>query len=239
MLKVLIADDDLEFCKTIFNTLKNSNKEAIDFVNVSSNGKEALDYILNNKVDLLLLDLKMPKLTGIELLKEIKKIELIPNIIILTGDQLLLQEVFKINVPIRNAFIKPFNVDDLINLIDTIIEQNEFELITNKLYQNIVELLEQFNLNKGSVGYKYIVDCIIAYIENETIIDFKRDLYPKVAKKNTVKNSLRIQWALEKTIYAMNKYSDEKVINTFFPYGSPTPKSFIIRISNIIRDIKK
>ncbi len=58
MINLLIADDNYEFVKTVFNEA--TNIKNINIFNISSNGQEALECILNRDVDIVLLDLQMP-----------------------------------------------------------------------------------------------------------------------------------------------------------------------------------
>ena len=58
----------------------------IYIIHTTSNGKEALEVIRDQKIDLVTLDLNMPGLSGIEVLKEIKKIKPDVEIIIVTAE---------------------------------------------------------------------------------------------------------------------------------------------------------
>ncbi len=80
-LKVLIADDEVEFASTIVARLKLRSFAA----SMANSGKEALAAIEQEQPDVLLLDLKMPDLDGLEVLASLK--EKYPDlaVIILTG----------------------------------------------------------------------------------------------------------------------------------------------------------
>lgn len=80
-LKVLIADDEVEFASTIVARLKLRSFAA----NMANSGKAALAAIEQDRPDVLLLDLKMPDLDGLEVLASLN--ENYPNlaVIILTG----------------------------------------------------------------------------------------------------------------------------------------------------------
>jgi DNA-binding response OmpR family regulator len=80
-LKVLIADDEVEFASTIVTRLNLRNFTA----SMATSGKQALEAIKKAPPDVLLLDLKMPDLNGLEVLATLKKTS--PNlaVIILTG----------------------------------------------------------------------------------------------------------------------------------------------------------
>ena len=68
-LKVLVAEDD-EFNQELIKAIL--SKWDINF-DIVSNGEEAVNYVKNNNYDLILLDINMPKMSGIDALKEIKK----------------------------------------------------------------------------------------------------------------------------------------------------------------------
>ena len=67
--KILIVDDEIEYQKVLTLILSGVGYSIAS----CSNGIEALDYINNNIVDLVLTDLKMPIMDGVELIKKIKE----------------------------------------------------------------------------------------------------------------------------------------------------------------------
>lgn len=73
MIKLLIADDNFDFVKTIFNKISNNDIYDFKITKISSNGEETFNYILNNDIDVVLLDLEMPKLTRIRNIGKIKR----------------------------------------------------------------------------------------------------------------------------------------------------------------------
>lgn len=71
MLKILIVDDNLELNQLLFNQIKNYNEDEFIITNISSNGEDAYNYLLTHSPDIVLLDLQMPKLNGVELISVI------------------------------------------------------------------------------------------------------------------------------------------------------------------------
>ena len=76
MAKALVVDDS-KFTRTqITNALKEKQLEFVEAVD----GEEALSKLVNNQFDLILVDLVMPKMTGIQLIELIKKKEFNPQL---------------------------------------------------------------------------------------------------------------------------------------------------------------
>ncbi|MGN0605519.1 MAG: response regulator [Oscillospiraceae bacterium] len=75
MYKVLIADDDYAV-RYAYSKMKIWNENGFEITNQVSNGKLALDALKADKFDLIITDICMPMLDGIELLREIRKINI-------------------------------------------------------------------------------------------------------------------------------------------------------------------
>ena len=80
-IKVLLVDDEVDFVNTLAQRLK--MRELL--VDTVYDGSQALDFIKKVEPDVIVLDLKMPGLHGIEVLREIKKHHREVQVIILTG----------------------------------------------------------------------------------------------------------------------------------------------------------
>jgi DNA-binding response OmpR family regulator len=80
-IKVLLVDDEVEFVNTLAQRLKMRDL----LVDTVYDGPQALDFIRKIEPDVIVLDLKMPGLHGIEVLREIKKTRSEIQVIILTG----------------------------------------------------------------------------------------------------------------------------------------------------------
>lgn len=80
-IKVLLVDDEADFVNTLGQRLK--MRELL--VDIVYDGEQALSFIKKIEPDVIVLDLKMPGLHGIEVLREIKKIKSEIQVIILTG----------------------------------------------------------------------------------------------------------------------------------------------------------
>ncbi len=77
MIRLLIVEDNMYYSKYIINEIiKNSKNIKIEYI--ANNGKEALEIMKKRHFDLITLDLKMPKCSGIEVINQISNMKNIP-----------------------------------------------------------------------------------------------------------------------------------------------------------------
>lgn len=122
--KILIVEDDNFVAEVYFAKLTEMGYEAI----LAQNGVEGLAELKKNKVDLILLDILMPVMSGIEMLEEIKKQEDWKNIpvILLTnvGEKESIQKVRDFGV--KNYLIKShFTPAEVIEKIETVFKEKQ------------------------------------------------------------------------------------------------------------------
>jgi two-component system alkaline phosphatase synthesis response regulator PhoP len=76
--KILIADDDKIFCKIFKDSLHRDYPEKYE-ITTATDGEEGLKLAIELKPDLIVLDLKMPKMDGMEVLKALKEKGIVPK----------------------------------------------------------------------------------------------------------------------------------------------------------------
>jgi two-component system response regulator CiaR len=117
VLRVLVVEDSVEISEAIGFFC--SQRKDIDYQAMNT-GQEGLDRIRAEDFDLILLDLGMPDLSGMDVLLSLKLDGLIKsrNIVVFTAssNQDLLHELREMGV--KEIFKKPFSLDDLIKLIE-------------------------------------------------------------------------------------------------------------------------
>ena len=111
--KVLVIDDD-ESIRTLFECVV----EDLGFVcKVASSGEEGLKLIQSDEFAVIFLDIKMPKMNGIETLKEIKTINNNTVVTMMTGFSVddLVEEA--LNLKAADVLYKPFDVETLEEIV--------------------------------------------------------------------------------------------------------------------------
>jgi two-component system, response regulator, stage 0 sporulation protein A len=114
-IKVLIADNSIEFSE-LFSRYLSLNPD-ISIVGLAHDGAETLDMLLETKPDVLLLDLIMPRVDGLEVLQKIKGKIKKPFVIVISA--LGNDEVKKqaIDSGARHYFVKPLNMETVLTKI--------------------------------------------------------------------------------------------------------------------------
>jgi DNA-binding response OmpR family regulator len=112
-IRVLVVDDEPDFLKLIQRRLAKRNVH----VDTVTNGKAALAFLRENPVDVVILDVRMPGLSGIDTLKEIRKRFRDTEVIMLTGHGSLQSGIEGISLGAYDYILKPFSIDNLLGRI--------------------------------------------------------------------------------------------------------------------------
>jgi putative two-component system response regulator len=131
---VLVVDDDPSVCESAALLLK-----AYGYIVFVSNGAaEALDKINKEKIDVVLTDIKMPEVSGIQLLEKINGIHPGIPVILMTAYGNLDMAVDAIKKGAFDFLLKPFRPEQLIYAVDKAIRHNKL-IMMEKNYKNMLE----------------------------------------------------------------------------------------------------
>ncbi len=120
MRSILIVDDDINLCKALKDELVEAGYET-DYVN---SGDDALDYLSRKAADLILLDLKMPKKDGFEVLKELQQKETASKIIVLTAYTDVKSAIDSARMGANDFISKPYDIDELLLTIKNVLRKD-------------------------------------------------------------------------------------------------------------------
>ena len=148
MLKLLIADDERVIRETISRIIPWENFD-IELAGLAQNGLEAYDMILDYSPDIVLTDIKMPGMDGLELIKRISGTELNTQFIILSGygEFEYAKEAMKYGV--RHYILKPCNEQQILESVrevasdccrrkQELVQKSRQSLLTNIMQYNII-----------------------------------------------------------------------------------------------------
>jgi DNA-binding NtrC family response regulator len=120
--RVLVVDDEEDFLETLVNRL---GKRNIDATGVLS-GEEAVKVMNEKLFDVVILDIKMPGgMDGIECLREIKKIQPITEVILLTGHASVETSIEGMKLGAFDYLLKPIKLEDLMTKLAEAFEKKD------------------------------------------------------------------------------------------------------------------
>lgn len=134
---------------------------------LAENGKEAEDLLTKNPVDLILLDILLPDINGLDLLERLKALDPNPEIIMVTAVKEIQSAVRAIKLGAYEYIIKPFLVDDVINIINRALEKRNLMKQVTYL-RNELERVRPFDQIIGQdEGMNKIFDLISSFADSD------------------------------------------------------------------------
>jgi DNA-binding response OmpR family regulator len=168
-MEILIAEDESQIAEPLRKNFLEENHHAM----IAKNGQEALDLVEKIQFDVIILDWKMPKISGIEVCKMLRENGINTPILLLTALCQVTNKVEALNAGADDYITKPFSFNELLARVKAVkrrynieLEQLEYDILSVDLLNRNVdtnngkridltdkefELLKYFILNKGTV----------------------------------------------------------------------------------------
>ena len=138
---IFLIDDDKNILTSVSILLESEGYK----VNTFSDGESGLKAILENSPDIAIVDIKMPRLDGIELLKKLRKTSDLP-VIFLTSKDTEIDELLGLKIGADDYITKPFSQKILIERIRILIKRSELK---NK--NKVTKIDAKNSLKEGSI----------------------------------------------------------------------------------------
>ena len=121
--RIFFIDDELEVREAVTETLQQSDYEVSHF----ANGAGCLEELYSKKCDLLITDLKMPEMDGIDLLIEVKRLAPWIPVLVITGYGDIPTAVRAVKAGAKDFIEKPLNRESFLSKISTILSESASE----------------------------------------------------------------------------------------------------------------
>lgn len=186
MFNLLIVEKDPVLAKCLINCIC-KNFPNIRLYNIAISEQEAIKVLKEKKIDIILLDLNFPNISGKKIINyiSINKLHIYKNSIICIENSNNDSINFN-NVPYVFTSI-PYNANSnvLITTIRNLINNKIPEQNSTVIKEKINKQLHDLNFNFSYVGTKYLLDCIYEtyYLYNHHTINLQKDIYPIIAKR--------------------------------------------------------
>ena len=239
-IKVMIADAGEDFRSLMSDTL--SAEGDMEVVGTAADGAEALALLERETPDVLLLDLVLPRIDGIELLRRMAERGVQPVTMVVSAfyNQRMISRCAELGA---YYFIpKPCDVAALTEQIRRSVRDEPVILSTAltetrpaapDLETTVTEVIHEIGVPAHIKGYQYLREAILLTIADMEIINaVTKALYPAVAKKYGTTPS-RVERAIRHAIEVAWDRGDIDVLNSYFGYtiqnsrGKPDRKSVV------------
>ncbi|RKP55079.1 response regulator [Cohnella endophytica] len=145
MYNILIVDDEPLICRGLANLLESSGLN-IQNLYTANNGYEALDYLKMETIDLLITDIQMGAMSGIELMQQAKIIKPWVQVIVISAHETFQYAQLAIRLGARDYLIKPINSEQLLNSVRHVLLHMDRPVQDQK--ELISDLREHFRMDQ-------------------------------------------------------------------------------------------
>src|SRR5512139_1498363 len=143
--RIIVADDEESMRWVLSKALKKKGF----MVDLARDGNEALQLIRSNDYDLAILDIKMPGISGLDLLDKVRELKSDLLVVIMTAEASMRNAVEAMKRGAYDYLTKPFDLD----VIDAIIEKvNRARELTSQVTVLREELKDRYQLEKTIIG---------------------------------------------------------------------------------------
>jgi DNA-binding NtrC family response regulator len=154
--KILVVDDE-EIVRDVLSSLLTSENYSVDF---ALTGTQALEMARQRAYQVVLLDLMLPDMDGLQVLEEIRKFEEVPATIMLTAFGSIEKAVRATKLGAFDFITKPFKNDEMLLAVKNAIEQHQLREENARLKKSLRERFNYRNIIGKSSGMQQIYDLI-------------------------------------------------------------------------------
>jgi YesN/AraC family two-component response regulator len=162
--RLLVVDDEFSILTHLGQFLSGKGFNVM----LASDGKEALDIFRKRSVDLILSDVKMPGINGVQLLKAVKDVNPRIPVILISGYRDVNTVVDALKAGAENFLTKPLNMDELVSVVERSLNLSCIRLVTSEHFLQleqtttmevpsqsewICEVINQISLSAVAVGF--------------------------------------------------------------------------------------
>ena len=240
--RILIADGSEELCQRLKEALEQTPGWQVTAV--ATDGQQAVELLQQHRPDVLVLDLLLPRLDGIAVLRQAAQLKPAPVSLVLTGFLTEYAATAAAGLGVRYFMAKPCQLEAVAQRLREILQtENERLIPANRraganLEAMVTSVIHEIGVPAHIKGYQYLREAIkIAVGDLEVINAITKVLYPQVAKTFSTTPS-RVERAIRHAIEVAWDRGDLETLQRFFGYtisnskGKPTNSEFIALIAD-------
>ncbi|MDI6523677.1 response regulator transcription factor [Leuconostoc suionicum] len=184
MSKVLIVEDEENLAKFVGLELKHEGYEA----KTVNDGRSGLDLALENDYDVILLDLMLPELNGLEVARRLREVKKTP-IIMMTARDSVIDRVSGLDYGADDYLVKPFAIEELLARIRSLLRRIAIETETNDKHRSIINFKDLRIEKENRIARrddqiinltKREYDLLLTLVENINVVQSREQLLKEV-----------------------------------------------------------
>ena len=193
---ILIIEDEENIARFMVLELKYENYD----VTISTDGRLGLEEVKNNNYDLIILDIMLPKINGLEVCKKIREFSEIP-IIMVTAKSDVSDIVMGLDFGADDYLTKPFNMEELIARIRRLLKKKANEY--NKVF-----VLGNLELNNGNREVK----------RNDILINLSKTEFELLKYLMINVNLVLSREQILNNVWGYNNFTGDNVVDVYIKY---------------------
>ena len=148
--RILIVDDNTELREILEEYLRGEGGQ----IDGASNGKEALSKQSQTPYDLIVTDLNMPEVSGMEMIRKIKQENDVTEFIIITGYASLDSAVEAVKMGAFDYIVKPFRMEELKVVVKNVRDKVALKKLNMTLFNKLRGLYDEIERYKYRIGFE-------------------------------------------------------------------------------------
>lgn len=219
MARILIVEDEVKIARFLELELKHEGYEVL----LAGDGRTGLDRALKDNVDLIILDIMLPALSGIEVCRRIRLESMVP-IIMLTAKDDVTDKVAGLDMGADDYMTKPFAIEELLARIRVALNRKNASTPTKKELLEIGDL--KLNLTSHSAFYK-----------DEELVLTKKE-YELLEYMIRNKNMVLTREQLLNNVWDYEYFGDTNVVDVYIRYlRQKIDEKYGLRLISTVRGV--
>ena len=232
MIKVMIAEDDVSQLQLFNNFLTKETNFKI--VALTTSGKETIEKYLEEKPDVLFLDLDMPNINGLGVLNYLKEKSDKKNIIVTSHSKELISNLYDFS-NIYRLMPKPFDYFKAVSVAQELVSTHS--LISTK--EKIKHILLKLGFNPSSTGTDNFIELIYIKCQRKNSNLKLNKLYSITASKTGFYTALQIKWSIDNSLSSAKRCMNKELLYSIFDNYNPAYTLTPLYLSDLIVDSLK
>jgi len=219
---ILVIEDEEDIRDIITHYIKKEGFNAKE----AASGRDGINIILNEKVDLIILDLMLPDVSGYDVCREVSKKYKIP-IIMLTARNDIVDKILGLELGADDYITKPFDIREVIARVKVCLRR--IDSLKEESSESIIKISNNIKINENSrevFKEEHIIklkpkeyDLLLAFAKNRNIVMSRDKILEKVWEYDFEGDSRTIDVHVQRLRKKLESGSGESIIETVFGIG--------------------